>query len=131
MGQPMFDVRKTRIYNASCNYVFRPYIYKNMVRFFFFMGYHYIAGFGFRVNDTDFVTLSAGVAVMKGFDPNRESNKDAIKKFRTCGGIFYDRNGNLLASLIINGTENYKLRLNLYPDLLNFRPCQFRDFSGS
>ena len=130
MGQPMFDVRKARIYNAACNYVLRPYIYKDMVRFFFFMGYHYIAGFGFRVNDTDFITLSAGVAVMKGFDPNKESDKDAIKKFRTCGGIFYDRNGNLLASLIINGTENYKLRLNIYPDLLNIDHVNFGIFMG-
>ncbi len=130
MGQPMFDVRKTRIYNASCNYVFRPFIYKNMVRFFFFMGYHYIAGFGFRVNDTDFITLSAGVAVMKGFDPNNDSTDDAVKNFRTCGGIFYDRNGNLLASLIINGTENYKLRLNIYPDLLNFDKVNFGIFLG-
>jgi len=118
MGQPMFDVRKTRVYNASCNYVLRPLIYKDMVRFFFLMGYHYLGGFSFKVNETDFVTLSAGVAVVKGFDPNHDTLKDSIKKFRPSGGIFYDRNGNLLASLILNGTENYKMRLNIYPDLL-------------
>jgi hypothetical protein len=130
MGQPMFDVRKKRIYNAACNYVLLPYIYQNKVRFFFFMGYHYIAGFSFRVNDADFLTLSAGVAVMKGFDPNRDSTKSSVKKFRTCGGIFYDRNGSLLASLILNGTENYKLRLNIYPDLLNVDHVNFGLFLG-
>lgn len=131
MGQPMFDVRKGRIHNASCNYVFRPYIYKKSVRFFFMMGYHYISGFGFKVGDHDWITLSAGVAVVKGFDPDRQKQaKDAVKNFRTCGGIFYDRNGNLMASLIINGTENYRLRLNVYPDLLNIDKVNFGVFLG-
>jgi hypothetical protein len=130
MGQPMFDVRKTRIYNASCNYVLRPLIYKDLVRFFFFMGYHYLGGFGFKVTDTDFITFSAGVAVMGGFDPNRDSFKSSVKKFRPSGGIFYDRNGNLLASLIVNGTENFKFRFNFYPDLLHIENFNFGFFLG-
>jgi hypothetical protein len=119
MGQPMFDVRKKRVYNAACNYVFRPLIYKDQVRFFILMGYHYLGGFGFKVNESDFVTLSAGVAVVKGFDPNHDTLRDSIKKFRPSGGIFYDRNGNLLASLILNGTENFKIRVNIYPGMFN------------
>ena len=130
MGQPMFDVRKTRIYNASCNYVLRPLIYKDLVRFFLFMGYHYLGGFGFKVNDTDFITFSAGVAVIGGFDPNHDSFKDSVKKFRPSGAIFYDRNGNLLASLIVNGTENFKFRFNFYPDLLHVDHVNFGFFFG-
>lgn len=130
MGQPMFDVRKTRIYNASCNYVLRPFIYRDMVRFFFFMGYHYLGGFGFKVNDTDFITFSAGVAVISGFDPNNDSFKESVKKFRPSGGIFYDRNGNLLASLIVNGTENFKFRFNFYPDLMHIEHINFGFFFG-
>src|SRR4030042_3072566 len=131
MGQPMFDVRKTRIYNASCNYVIRPFIYKKMVRFFFMMGYHELGGVGFRVNDTDWITFCAGVAIVKGFNPDRQrKGADAVKNFRTCGAIFYDRNGNLLASLILNGTENYKMRLNIYPDLLNIDHVNFGLFLG-
>ena len=126
MGQPIFDVRKKRIYNAATNYVLRPYIYRKTVRFFFLMGYHYLGGFGFKVNDTDWLTFSAGVAVVKGFNPDRQrTGSDAVKNFRTSGGIFYDRNGNLLASLIINGTENYRVRLNLYPDLFRTEYVNF------
>jgi hypothetical protein len=131
MGQPMFDVRRGRIHNAACNYVLRPYIYKKSVRFFFMMGYHYISGFGFKVGDHDWITFGAGVAVVKGFDPDRQKQaKDAVQNFRTCGGIFYDRNGNLMASLIINGTENYRFRLNVYPDLLNVDHVNFGVFLG-
>lgn len=131
MGQPMFDVRKTRVYNAACNYVFRPFIYKDIVRFFFLMGYHYLGGFGFRVNDTDFIYFSVGLAVVKGFNPDKQkSGKEAINNFRTCGGIFYERNGNLLASVLLNGTENYKMRLNIYPDLLNIDKVSFGVFLG-
>ena len=130
MGQPMFDVRKTRIYNASCNYVLRPLIYRDMVRFFLFMGYHYLGGFGFKVNDTDFITFSAGVAVIGAFDPNHDSLDSSVKKFRPSGGIFYDRNGNLLASLIVNGTENFKFRFNFYPDLLHVDHVNFGFFFG-
>ncbi len=32
--------------------------------------------------------------------------------------------------MIINGTENYKLRLNLYPDLLKFDHANFGIFMG-
>lgn len=131
MGQPIFDIRKKRIYNAATNYVLRPYIYRDQVRFFFMMGYHYLAGFGFRVNDTDWITFSAGVAIVKGFNPDRQrKGSDAIKNFRTSGGIFYDRNGNLLASLIINGTENFRVRLNLYPDLFKIERVNFGLFLG-
>ncbi|TFH42795.1 MAG: hypothetical protein E4G96_02675 [Chrysiogenales bacterium] len=131
MGQPMFDVRKGRIHNAACNYVMRPYIYKKMVRFIFMMGYQHMGGFGFRISDTDWITIAAGVAVTKGFNPDRQKKaKDGLKNFRTCGGIFYDRDGNLMASLILNGTENYKLRLNVYPDLLNIDRVNFGVFLG-
>jgi hypothetical protein len=130
MGQPMFDVRKTRIYNAACNYVLIPYIYRNMVRFFFLMGYHYLAGAGFRVSETDFITLSAGLAVIGGFNPDKDSFQTTVKKFRPSGGIFYDRNGNLLASLILNGTENFRIRLNVYPGLLNVDRVNFGLFLG-
>jgi hypothetical protein len=130
LGQPMFDVRKMRMYNASCNYVFRPFIYKDQVRFFFFMGYHYLGGFGFKANETDFITFAAGVAVIGGFNPNKDSLKSSLKKFRPSGGIFYDRNGNLLASLIVNGTENYKFRFNFYPDFLNIDTINFGVFLG-
>jgi hypothetical protein len=130
MGQPMFDVRKTRVYNAACNYVLRPLIYKDLVRFFFLMGYHYLGGFGFKVTDTDYITFSAGVAVVGGFDPDNDSLDESVKKFRPSGGVFYDRNGNLLASLIVNGTENFKFRFNVYPELLNADNVNFGFFLG-
>lgn len=130
MGQPMFDVRKKRIYNASSNYVLRPYLYKDMVRFFLLMGYHTMIGAGFRMNGTDTLTFSGGVAVINGFNPEKKSFMDTIKRSRPCGGIFYDRNGNLLASLIVNGTENFRVRLNIYPELLNLDYVNFGIFVG-
>lgn len=131
MGQPMFDVRRARIYNAATNYAMRPFIFRKDIRFFFLFGYHYLGGFGFRVNNTDFLTISAGVCVIKGFDPDRQKTaSQSVKNFRTCGGIFYDRNGSLLASIIINGTENYRVRLNIYPDLLHFGDVNFGVFAA-
>jgi hypothetical protein len=130
MGQPMFDVRKTRIYNASCNYVLRPYMYRNMANLFIMMGYNTMVGAGFRMNGTDSLTFSGGVAVTGAFNPKNKTFSDSMKRFRPCGGIFYDRNGNLLASLILNGTENFRVRLNIYPDLLNIEYVNFGIFLG-
>lgn len=36
-------------------------------------------------------------------------------------GIFYDREGSLLASLLVSGSRAYKARMNLYPGLVHWR----------
>ncbi|MFH1843853.1 MAG: hypothetical protein ABIF77_11675 [bacterium] len=37
-------------------------------------------------------------------------------------GIFYDRNNSLLASLLWAHTKDYRLRLNIYPGLIELGP---------
>ncbi len=40
------------------------------------------------------------------------------------GGLFYDRNNSLLASLLLAKTKDYTYRLNLYPGLIKIGPLQ-------
>ncbi len=42
----------------------------------------------------------------------------ATAKLHWTGGVFYDRNHSLLASLILGGPQGYAARLNIYPGVV-------------
>lgn len=46
------------------------------------------------------------------------------------GGVFYDRQGSLLASLLLSRAKDYRYRLNLYPGLINVGRLQPGLFLG-
>lgn len=117
-GIPMLNVSNRYIMNCGNNYVLRPYVFNNYVRPFVIMGMQYFAGLSFYINDEYSITFGAGLAVTQPFNPDHDNVRDDLKKIRPGGGIYFDRNGTILASLIINGTECYKLRFNFYPELL-------------
>ena len=69
-----------------------------------------LIGASHQLTDTDNLSWGVGPAI-------RDADPDDIQ-YRWSGGLFYDRNGSLLASLMLNGTENLAARLNLYPGAL-------------
>jgi hypothetical protein len=117
-GQPLLNVRNLSIINCGNYYVVRPYFFNDYVRPFLLMGMQYLAGLSFSIDKNYSLTLSAGVAVTRPFDPDHDTFHTNLKKIRPAGGIYFDRNGTILASIILNGTESYKFRLNIYPELL-------------
>jgi hypothetical protein len=63
--------------------------------------------------------LSAGV----GLKAKNLVDIDAISRtvdLAVSGGVFYDRNNSLLASLLWAQSKDYRLRLNVYPGLIRF-----------
>jgi hypothetical protein len=102
--------KKGRLVNVGENYVVRPEFFGwKDHRPFVFFGMTTVFGLSHKVTATDSISWGVGAAMRHAQDPTAT---------RTAGGLFWDRNGSLLASLILNGTENLKARLNVYPGAL-------------
>jgi hypothetical protein len=65
-------------------------------------------GLSHRISATDSISWGVGAAMLQA--------KPA--ETRLSGGVFWDRQNSLLASLIINGTDNLAARINVYPGAL-------------
>ena len=115
-GQPVFDTRRDEIRNASNNYILRPRLWNNGIRPFVYFGLHYFGGLALELADATELSIGAGLAAR---DPLREGDSfaDEFKKIRASGGVFWDADDRLLASVIFNGTNDYLVRTNLYPGL--------------
>lgn len=123
-GQPVFDVRRREILNASNNYVLRPDVGSEHVRPFLYLGLHYFVGLSLPLPAQKGLSLGAGLATT---DPFKD---DVLDKVQPSGGLFWDDDNRLLASVIFNGTDESIVRLNLYPDLLQNRILDLGFFVG-
>ena len=115
--QPMWDPdqprpvnARDRLVNVGQNFMARPELFGSKVhRPFVFFGLTSLFGMSHRVSATDSISWGYGGAVVHAQDPTVA---------RAAGGLFWDRNGSLLASLILNGTDDLKARLNVYPGIV-------------
>lgn len=123
-GQPVFDVRQHNILNASNNYLLRPRIFGEKVRPFLYFGLHYFAGVSVLLPSQKSLSLGAGLAAVNPFAGS------SLEKVQPSGGVYWDDDDRLLASMIFNGTDNSIVRLNLYPDLFRFRTLDLGVFFG-
>jgi hypothetical protein len=114
-SQPMYLVKDSDITNAGLNYIFRPDLFKNKFRPFLFMGMQNLAGLSYEFKQDHFFTTAFGMALT---DPLEQKGK-----FVTA--FFYDKKDFLASSLYINGTEDFRVRLNLFPELFNFEKLRF------
>ena len=114
--QPMFGLVDEDIHNAGLNYVFRPKVFgkESALRPFAFVGMQVMGGLTYNFRNEDNISLGMGAAFI---DPLNNKSKLAF-------GAFYDRGGNLLSSLIINGSENFRVRLNIFPGILGYKNFQ-------
>ena len=108
--QPMLLFEKSDITNAGLNYIFRPNIFDSKLRPFVFMGMQNLIGVSYEFGNRQSLTTAFGMALT---DPLEQKGK-----FVTA--LFYDKNDFVASSLYINGTEDYRIRLNIYPELFNF-----------
>lgn len=113
--QPMYLAGDSDITNAGLNYIFRPNYFKSHLRPFLFMGMQNLLGLSYEFKKSHFFTTAFGMALT---DPLEQKGK-----FVTA--LFYDKEDFISSSLYINGTEDYRVRLNLYPELFSFEKLKF------
>ncbi len=115
-GQPMYQPdylrpsgNRGRLTNVSQNFVVRPVVAgPDDARPFIYFGLTTLVGLSHPVTKSDSFSWGFGAAVQKAQDPTIT---------HLSGGLFYDRNDSLLASLILNGTDDLNVRLNVYPGI--------------
>ena len=109
--QPMYLPKEGDVTNAGLNYIFRPDLFKSRLKPFLFMGMQNLIGLSYEVKKKEYFTGAFGMALT---DPLEQKGK-----FVTA--LFYDKNDFVSTSLYINGTEDYRVRLNIYPELFSFK----------
>lgn len=109
--QPMISPRLGEFANVGENWIVRPPLFRTEAhKPFLFFGLTLLLGMSHQVTGADHLSWGVGPAVLQA-DPGDF-------QYRWSGGLFYDRNDSLLASLLLNGTEELKARLNVYPGAL-------------
>lgn len=110
--QPLIDPSDKRVYNAGTNYIFRPRFFGQESKFrpMLVTGMQVLGGLSYLINTEDEVSFTQGIAYTNPLE----------KKGKWATGIFYDRRGELLTSLFLNSTEDLRVRLNIYPGVIQF-----------
>lgn len=107
----LYDVKKDRFINTGISYVIRPRKLDNdRCRFFSFIGLNNLVGLSHGTAEQGQLSWGLGLATTAV-----DHSLEIPAEFRFSAGLFYDRDNSLIWSAIFNGTENLKVRLNLYP----------------
>lgn len=105
--QPLFSAAEGRFMNTGENFLIRPpALGSENHSLFLYFGMTTLLGVSHKLGATDSFSWGVGQAVTS-------VERDSLQ-MRTSWGLFYDRNDSLLASLLVNGTEDLRLRLNIY-----------------
>lgn len=105
----MWDVEEDAFVNLGLSYAVRPrWFGATGTRPFGYFGITNLLGLSHALADGDALSWGLGTAT-ETVDPT---------KLRLSGGLFYDRSGSLLASLLVNGAEGYAARANFHPGVL-------------
>jgi len=128
--QPSLNFFNGKLDNAAQNYIIRlPLPGRNRTSLFYYWGNNGIIGFSRKLENKDNISLGFGLTLKDIVELN---SSNGVRKVTTdlvwTAGSFYDRNGSLLASLVLSGTKRYRALLNIYPGILHigtFRPGVF------
>jgi hypothetical protein len=109
--QAMFNVGEREFRNVGQNYAIRPNLFGTTNhRPFIYFGIATVFGLSHRLNASDSLSWGAGAAVV-------DAQRDNVR-LRATGGLFYDRNDSLLASIVFNGTDDLAVRCNVHPGVI-------------
>ena len=107
--QPFFN-QDGLVENAGSNFILRPQIKDYVIKPFIHLGMQLLIGASFPYYQYTLAT-AAGPAFT---DPLNDKSRLAL-------GFYLDKEDTLLSSLIINGTDRLRARLNIYPGILTIR----------
>ena len=99
--------------NAGSNFILRPQISHFLIKPFIHLGMQLLVGASFPFYDYT-MSIATGPAFT---DPLEDKSRLAM-------GIYIDNEDSLLASLVINGTDLFRVRLNIYPGVIDLGPIK-------
>lgn len=129
-GQPAWNPRFNTLENHGHYYVMKYRLsFLDRTSLFYHFGDNGMLGLSFLGKDHESLSVSAGFAAREiRFVDNTTAARTVTVTLGWIAGIFYDRENSVLASLMVSNRINEKVRLNLYPgvvDLFGFSPGIF------
>jgi hypothetical protein len=107
-----YDPANEQYSNVGISYVVRfGTIGNSRARPFMYFGLNTLLGLTHARGELDHISWGLGYAIESLDGTGRTLNYELRPSF----GLFYDRDSSLLWSVILNGTENLKVRANIYP----------------
>ncbi len=121
--QPLYDFRTKGLVNNGQNFSFKiPIPYSPHWRMLYITGMEGVIGLSYQYNETDNISFGGGLATKDLVEVNNNTGvRTLTARLVKVGGMYYDRNNSLLASLIFKNAATYKMRLNVYPGVFNYR----------
>jgi hypothetical protein len=118
--QPVVNIRRGTLLNNGQTFSFKfNFPWSDQWRIFYLTGMEGGLGITKQLNRTDDLSVSGGLATRELVEVEEGSGvRTLTAKLVWTAGIFYDRNGSLLSSLILGGGRGYIVRLNVYPGVV-------------
>lgn len=115
-----YDPYRNAVKNIGQNFVLKYWINEDEdIGLFYHFGTHGELGLSFRRSNGECLSIGAGLVANELLNIGKNANlRELSANLVVTAGVFYDRNNSLLASLIYSKTQDYKVRLNVYPGLL-------------
>lgn len=120
-GQIAYNPTYNTIENHGQNFVMKyrlPFAARTSV--FYYFGDSGLLGLSFLREDNDCISVGGGLVAksLRNVD-SRNGARTVSVEMGLIGGIFYDRENSLLASLIVSDRINEKIKMNLYPGVVH------------
>lgn len=114
--QPSINPATGRLENNGQNFAMKLALpWTDRWRLFYHFGTHGEGGLSYLFPNGESVSVAAG---LKAQDLLEIAEGVQTVNFGVAGGIFYDRENSLLASLLFAKTKDYRVRFNVYPGWL-------------
>ena len=117
---PAYDPWRNSIENNGQNFMARVRIPgADRLSLMYHWGVHGMYGLSYHRADGNTLSLSGGLVVKDLVETDNDTGvRELTATLVWTGGGFWDRDGSLLASLILSGTKGYRGRLNVYPGVV-------------
>ncbi len=120
--QPVYIPNTRELHNNGQNYAIKYHLNKEGSKsLFYHWGTHAELGMSFTRKDGRCISVGLGLVAKNLLEVDEISK---TLDLAVSGGVFYDRNNSLLASLLYAKTKDYRYRLNLYPGAVNLGPLK-------
>lgn len=118
--QAIYAPSTNELLNNGMKFSFKYFLpWNDRLGIFYLTGTEGMVGGSYRLNNGDVFTAGGGMAAKEIYQVETGTGvRVQSTTLIVTGGLFYDRNNSLLASLILGGARGYKVRLNVYPGVL-------------
>ncbi len=123
-GQPAYNPTFNTLENQGQNFVMKYKLpFAERMSLFYYFGDSGLLGLSFLSGERDCISVGGGFVekTLRNVDSTNGTRTLSIE-MGLIGGVFYDRENSLMASLIVSDRINEKIKLNIYPGVFHIGP---------